>query len=43
MKLSLDVGIPLSVVLTKKSCEELELKIGDSATAIFKSTAVHTF
>ncbi len=43
MKLSLDVGIPLSVVLTKKSCEELKLEVGEEATAIFKSTAVHTF
>lgn len=43
VKLSLDVGIPLSVILTKKSKDELGLEVGDEATAIFKSTAVHTF
>jgi len=43
VKLNLDVGIPLSVVLTKKSKDELGLEVGDEATAIFKSTAVHTF
>jgi molybdopterin-binding protein len=43
VKLNLDVGIPLSVVLTNKSKDELGLKVGDDVTAIFKSTAVHVF
>lgn len=43
VKLNLDVGMPLSVVLTKKSMDKLGLELGDEATAIFKSTAVHIF
>lgn len=43
VKLKLDVGIPLSVVLTEKSREDLNIKAGDQVTAIFKSTAVHIF
>lgn len=43
VKLKLDIGIPLCAVLTKKSLDELGLEVGDQVTAIFKSTAVHTF
>jgi molybdopterin-binding protein len=43
VKLNLDIGIPLCAVLTKKSLDELGLGVGDQATAIFKSTAVHIF
>lgn len=39
-KIILDIGIPLIVLITKRSLEELDLKIGDSAYAIFKTMSV---
>lgn len=39
-KIILDVGIPLIILITKKSLEELNLKIGDSVYAIFKTMSV---
>ena len=39
-KIVLDIGIPLIVLITKRSLEELELKIGDNAYAIFKTMSV---
>ena len=39
-KIILDIGIPLIVLITKKSLDDLELKIGDPAYAIFKTMSV---
>ena len=39
-KIILDIGIPLIVLITKKSLEELDLKIGEPAYAIFKTMSV---
>jgi molybdate transport system ATP-binding protein len=41
MKVMLDCGIPLSALVTKPSCEELNLKEGDPVTAVIKATAIH--
>lgn len=43
VKVKLDVGVPLSVLITKKSAEEMEIGCGQMVYAIFKSTGVHVF
>ncbi|MDD3168955.1 MAG: tungstate ABC transporter ATP-binding protein WtpC [Eubacteriales bacterium] len=43
VKLILDAGITLAVLVTKQALEEMDLKVGQSVWAIFKSTAVHIF
>lgn len=42
-KVILDVGIPLTAIVTPQAIGELDLKTGDPAWAIFKTSAVHTF
>lgn len=39
-KLILDIGIPLIVLITKKSLNEMGLKIGEAAYAVFKTMSV---
>ena len=41
VKVMLDCGIPLSALVTRQSCEELNLKEGDTVTAVVKATAIH--
>ena len=41
MRLDLDCGFPLTALLTKQACEEMQLKIGDSAIALVKAPHVH--
>ena len=41
VKVMLDCGIPLCALVTRQSCEELNLKDGDNVTAIVKATAIH--
>ncbi|MCE7699195.1 MAG: TOBE domain-containing protein [Methanobacterium paludis] len=43
IKLTIDVGEPLVVFLTRKSFLDLELNIGKTVWAEFKATAVHVF
>ena len=40
--LTLDIGVPLKVALTPYSVQEMEIKIGDTLYAIFKSMSVQT-
>lgn len=40
-KVHLDCGFPLVAAVTKRSLNELDLKVGKQATASFKATAVH--
>ena len=42
-KVVLDVGIPLTAIITPQAVGELNLEIGEQAWAIFKASAVHTF
>lgn len=39
-KIILDIGLPLIVLITKKSLVDLDLKIGEPAYAIFKAMSV---
>lgn len=39
-KLILDIGIPLVVLITKRSLDEMEIKIGDYLYAVFKTMSV---
>jgi len=39
-KLTVNIGIPLAVLITKQSLQEMGLKIGDSVFCIFKAMAV---
>ncbi len=43
IKVKLDVGVPLCVMITKKSAEEMGIGCGQLVYAIFKSTVVHVF
>ena len=43
VKVKLDVGAPLSVMITKKSAEEMGIGCGQMVYAIFKSTGIHIF
>lgn len=40
MYMTLDIGVPLQVAITKQSVQEMNLKLGDSLYAIFKTMAV---
>ena len=39
-KLTVNVGVPLIVSITKKSVKELDLKLGDTVYCVFKAMAV---
>ncbi|HZK42742.1 MAG TPA: tungstate ABC transporter ATP-binding protein WtpC [Syntrophomonadaceae bacterium] len=43
VKLILDAGIPLVVLVTKQAVEEMQLETGQKAFAVFKASAVHVF
>ncbi|CEO89982.1 ABC transporter ATP-binding protein [Syntrophaceticus schinkii] len=43
VKVTLDAGIPLVVLVTARAREEMELELGQELWAIFKATAVHVF
>ncbi len=40
VRIILDVGVPLIALITKKSTEEMDIKVGDELYAIFKTMAV---
>lgn len=40
-RVTLDGGVPLIALITRRSQEELGLAIGDTVTATFKATAIH--
>ncbi len=39
-KLTVNIGVPLAVGITKKSVADLDLKLGDTVFAVFKAMAV---
>ena len=39
-KLTVNIGVPLIVSITKKSVEELDLKLGDTVYSVFKAMSV---
>lgn len=39
-KISLDIGIPMTVLITNRSLRDMDIKIGDELYAIFKTMAV---
>ncbi|HMP82207.1 MAG TPA: molybdenum ABC transporter ATP-binding protein [Verrucomicrobiota bacterium] len=41
MRVELDAGFPMFALVTRPACEELELKPGQSVTAMIKAPAVH--
>ena len=41
-KIIVNIGVPLTVTLTKKSVADLELKLGDTVFVVFKAMAVIT-
>ena len=41
VRVILDVGFPLTALLTRESCRDLDLKEGSGVYATFKATAVH--
>jgi molybdopterin-binding protein len=41
VRVSLDCGFPLSALITRLSCDELQLEIGKTIFASFKATAIH--
>lgn len=41
IRVDVDAGFPLAVVLTRQSFDELGLRVGESVTAIVKATSVH--
>ena len=41
VRVILDAGFPLTALLTRESCRELDLKVGSGVYATFKATAVH--
>lgn len=43
MKVILDAGISLAVLVTKQAIEEMNLEVGQSVLAVFKASAVHIF
>ncbi len=43
IKLTIDIGDPLVVFLTRQSFLDLEINIGKSVWTYFKATAVHVF
>ncbi len=43
VKVKMDAGIPLTVLVTKTSAEEMKITSGQTVYAIFKSTAIHVY
>lgn len=43
MKVMLDAGISLAVLVTKQAIEEMNLEVGQNVLAVFKASAVHIF
>lgn len=43
VKLILDAGITMAVLVTKQAVEEMDLGVGQSVLAVFKASAVHIF
>jgi tungstate transport system ATP-binding protein len=41
VRVVVDCGFPLVALITKQSLEDLQLKVGDEAIALFKASAVH--
>lgn len=41
LRIELDAGIPLFAYITRRSCEELQLRAGSEVTAVIKAPAVH--
>ncbi len=39
-RVTLDVGIPLAVLITKRSLQDMDIKVGDELYAVFKTMAV---
>lgn len=42
-KVVLDIGIPIMALITEKSLNEMEIKIGDQLYAVFKTVGVRVF
>jgi molybdopterin-binding protein len=42
-KVVLDIGVPIIALITEKSLNEMEIKIGDELYAVFKTVAVRVF
>lgn len=43
VKINLDVGVPLTALITRKSLEDMRLETGQEVRAIFKAAALHIF
>jgi molybdate/tungstate transport system ATP-binding protein len=43
VKIRIDIGIPLTALITRQSCEDLKLASGQTVYTVFKSTSVHVF
>ncbi|MEP6800974.1 MAG: ABC transporter ATP-binding protein [Acidobacteriota bacterium] len=41
VRVRLDAGFPLTALVTRSACDELELRSGDSLTALVKAPAIH--
>jgi len=41
VRVSIDCGFPLTALITKPACADLNLKIGDAGFALVKATAIH--
>jgi molybdate transport system ATP-binding protein len=41
VRVRLDCSVPLMALLTRRSVEEMQLRVGESVGAVFKATAVH--
>ncbi|MGH8056151.1 MAG: molybdenum ABC transporter ATP-binding protein [Candidatus Entotheonellia bacterium] len=41
IRLSLECGFPLTALVTKQACDELELQEGEQVTALIKAPAIH--
>lgn len=43
VKVTLDAGLPLVILITAQAREEMQLELGQELWAVFKATAVHVF
>ena len=41
VRVTVDCGFPLLALITRRSCEELQLEVGKTKTASFKASAIH--
>ena len=41
VRVGLDVGFRLTSLVTRPSCEELQLRLGDKVIAMLKAPAIH--